>query len=355
MTPLRLLFVSDAPAVGGSEVYMREIIPPLRARGIESEVALPDVEGNRSLRDELGARGVKVHAYRQLSELPGDFDLTLLSSWNPGGYRKYYRHLPGPFAALIHDQLMLYIPGLPEGVYRRFYEVLQARDIRQAEQVVTVSRWAADYLRQHHGMQAAYAVPNGVNTEKFRPADAQERQLLRRAYGFSRFTVLVPARLSIEKNHLMLLPVARRLPGLDFVLVGSGYMETPLKLLGTPNLRYFGKRSDMPLLYCAADAVFQPTIAENQSLATLEAMASGAALVTNDIPAQRELIADGTSGLLVGSGAAGYVAALSRLAGDPALGARLGQAARQRVLEAHTLERNAETFAQVVRQITARH
>ncbi|WP_425145843.1 glycosyltransferase family 4 protein [Deinococcus sp.] len=351
MTALRLLFVSDAPAVGGSEVYLREIIPPLRSRGIEAEVALPDLEGTRSLRNELSARGVKVHAYRQLSELPSGFDLTLLSSWNPGGYRKYHRALSGPFAALIHDQLMLHIPGLPQGLYRALYDALQARDIRRSGRVITVSRWGAEYLRRHHGMQAN-AVPNGVNTEKFRPAGAEERADLRRAYGFSRFTVLVPARLSIEKNHLALLPVARRLPKLDFALVGSGYMEAPLKLLGTPNIRFFGKRRDMPLFYRAADAVFQPTIAENQSLATLEAMASGAAIVCNDIPAQRELIADGTSGLLAAS-PAGYVAALSRLAADPALGRRLGAAARARVLAAHTLERNADTFARVVRDIAA--
>ena len=365
---LRLLFVSDAPAVGGSEVYLRELLPPLRARGLLGEVALPDLPGTASLRDELRARGVPVHAYRELSELAGlpggsdltlgDYDLTLLSSWNPGGYRKYYARLPGPFAALIHDQLMLHLPGLPPELYRRAYEVLQARDIRRAGPVITVSEWGAVYLRQHHAVVRAYAVPNGVDTVKFRPAQPGERQRLRRAHGFSRFTVLVPARLSIEKNQLLLLPVARRLPQLDFVLVGSGYMEAPLKLLAPPNVRFFGRRRDMPLLYRAVDAVVQPTIAENQSLATLEAMASGAALITSDIPAQRELIEAGVSGLLVppsplGRSVAGWTAALSRLAADPALGERLGQAARARVLAAHTLERNADAFAGVVRQIVA--
>ncbi|GGJ89650.1 glycosyltransferase family 4 protein [Deinococcus aquiradiocola] len=351
--PLKVLFVTDAPAVGGSEVYMRELIPPLRERGVHAEVALPDLEGNRGLREQLKALGVVVHVYGSVSELPPGFDLYLLSSWNPGGYRKYYRALPGPFVALVHDQLMLYVPGLPRGVYRALYEALQARDIRRAGDVVTVSRWGAEYLRSQHGMRAVHAVQNGVNTDKFRPPVGAEREEARAALGFSRFTVLVPARLSAEKNHVALLPVARRLPELEFVLVGSGYMEWPVRRLGSANLRFLGGRNDMPLLYRAADVVLQPTIAENQSLATLEAMASGAAVVCNDIPAQRELIEDRVSGWLVGNGTAGYVEALRALSRDPGLVAAFGRAARARVLERHTLTRNADAFAGTLREIVA--
>ncbi|RTH98701.1 hypothetical protein CSW28_08900 [Thermus scotoductus] len=44
--------------------------------------------------------------------------------------------------------------------------------------------------------------------------------------------------------------------------------------VGLGNVRFWGRREDMPELYRAADAVLLPTLGENQSLATLEAMAS---------------------------------------------------------------------------------
>jgi len=43
----------------------------------------------------------------------------------------------------------------------------------------------------------------------------------------------------------------------------------------------------MPELYRAADAMLLPTLGENQSLATLEAMASGLPVVTTPIPPRR--------------------------------------------------------------------
>lgn len=355
---LRVLFVTDAPAVGGSEVYMRELIPPMREHGIHAEVALPAAAGTADFRAQLQDRGIPVHAYRSLAEVAavqqaGAFDLTLLSSWNARGYRKYYRTLRGPFVSLVHDQLMLHIPLLPQGIYRAFYEVLQAGDIRGANHVVTVSRWGAAYLQRHHRMPHVHAVPNGVNTTKFCPAGPDEREALRREYGFTRFTVLTVARFSIEKNHPTVIAAARRAPELDFVLAGTGYLEAPLRAVAPRNVRFLGKRHDVPELYRAADAVLQPTIAENQSLATLEAMSSGAPIVTNDIPAQRELITFGQEGLLVGTGVDGYVKALRFLARHPAHRERMGAAARQRVLHGHTLEQNAEGLATLLYRLAA--
>lgn len=355
--PLKVLFVTDAPAVGGSEVYMRELIPPMREYGVLAEVAMPAASGTAEFRAQLAARDIPVHAYQKLADIvpiEQNFDLTILSSWNARGYRKYYRTLRGPFVSLVHDQLMLHIPLLPQGIYRAFYEALQAGDIRGAQHVVTVSNWAAEYLQHWHKMPKVYAVPNGVDVQKFRPAEAGERERLRAEYGFSKFTVLNVARFSIEKNHAAVLAVARAVPELDFVLAGTGYLEEPLKRLAPPNVRFLGKRNDVPQLYRAADVILQPTIAENQSLATLEALASGTAVVTNDIPAQRELITFGREGLLVGSGAHGYAAALRALAAHPDQLAQMGHSARQSVLRGHTLEQNAAGLAGLLREL-ARH
>lgn len=359
-SPISALFVTDAPAIGGSEVYLRELIPPMREFGVLGEVAMPELPGTADFRQQLQERGIRVHAYRDLGEVADlqrrqPFALTLLSSWNPRGYRKYYAALRGPFVSLIHDQLMLHIPGLPQGIYRAFYEELAARDIRGADHIVTVSRWAAQYLERWHGMQKVHAVPNGVDTRKFRPADPEERARLREKFAFEAFTVLTVARFSIEKNHPTVIEVARRAPELQFVLAGTGYLAEPLRRLAPPNVSFLGKRNDVPELYRAADVAFQPTIAENQSLATLEALSSGTPVVTNDIPAQRELVQFGQEGLLVNGGApgglSGYVKALRTLAAHPDLTRAMGRAAREKVLHGHTLKQNAAGLAGLLREL----
>ncbi|GJD51888.1 N, N'-diacetylbacillosaminyl-diphospho-undecaprenol alpha-1,3-N-acetylgalactosaminyltransferase [Methylobacterium crusticola] len=67
--------------------------------------------------------------------------------------------------------------------------------------------------------------------------------------------------------------------------------------------------------------------------ALLEAAACGRAIVTTDVPGCRALVRDGVEGLVVPpDDPAALAGALARLAADPALVARLGEAARARVL-----------------------
>ncbi|GJE56353.1 glycosyltransferase family 4 protein [Methylobacterium thuringiense] len=66
----------------------------------------------------------------------------------------------------------------------------------------------------------------------------------------------------------------------------------------------------------------------------LEAASSGRAILTSDVPGCRDLVRDGVEGLLVPPGdAQALAAALMRLAGDPALVERMGEAARARILQ----------------------
>jgi glycosyltransferase involved in cell wall biosynthesis len=69
----------------------------------------------------------------------------------------------------------------------------------------------------------------------------------------------------------------------------------------------------------------------------LEAAACGRAIVTTDVPGCRTLVRDGVEGLLVQPGdVAGLAAALLALSQQPDLLARMGEAARNRVLDGFT-------------------
>src|SRR5262249_20573876 len=95
---------------------------------------------------------------------------------------------------------------------------------------------------------------------------------------------------------------------------------------------FLGHRTDVPELLSACDVFALPSLYEGSSLANLEAMAAGRAIVSSAIPGTDELITDGDSGLLVAPGDASALArALHRLIEDPDLRTALGRRARARV------------------------
>lgn len=339
--------------IGGGEVYLREMLPRLRALGLEPEAALPKLEGNRPIREALAEQGITVHAYTDPAEIPKQHDLYLTSTWYPQNALRLHRLLPQPPVMLVHDQIEIWYPLGLYRLYRLGYRLLQVPNLQRSRAVITVSHWAARWLREVHGVRPeVFGVPNGVDPQKFRPALESEREALRQKLGLERFSVLVPHRMSPEKNHGPVLLAARQTPEVDYLFVGVGELmgiwQKTARLLGLRNVRFLGRRMDMPELYRAADAMLQPTLGENLSLVTLEAMASGLPVISSPIPAQAELVEDGVNGLLVPARPGSIARAVRELAADPAKARRLGQAARAKVLQQHTLESTATLLAQIL-------
>ncbi|MEK7265352.1 MAG: glycosyltransferase family 1 protein [Pseudomonadota bacterium] len=82
--------------------------------------------------------------------------------------------------------------------------------------------------------------------------------------------------------------------------------------------------------YASADIFFNPSITETFGNVTLEAMASGVPAVCAAASGSRSLVDEGVTGVLVddAKSAEKFAAALGRLAADPALRRRMGDAAR---------------------------
>jgi colanic acid/amylovoran biosynthesis glycosyltransferase len=94
--------------------------------------------------------------------------------------------------------------------------------------------------------------------------------------------------------------------------------------------------------YARADVFCLPSFAEGVPIVLMEAMAMEIPVVTTTVMGIGELVEDDVSGLLVRPGRADLLAdALARLASDPALRRRLGEAGRRKVLAEFDLERSA--------------
>jgi glycosyltransferase involved in cell wall biosynthesis len=138
--------------------------------------------------------------------------------------------------------------------------------------------------------------------------------------------------------------VAARVPEARFLVVGGepyrtearlGYAATlgeRVRALGLAGrVDFLGERDDAPAVIANLDVLVQPSRGpEGLGRTILEAMACAVPVVAVDRWGPREIVAHGETGLLVPpNDAAALADAMARLAGDVALRARLGEAARQ--------------------------
>jgi glycosyltransferase involved in cell wall biosynthesis len=106
---------------------------------------------------------------------------------------------------------------------------------------------------------------------------------------------------------------------------------------------FWGRREDIPELLGRMDVyAFSTTRDEGFGIALIEAMAAGLPVVASDVPACREVLAEGEAGRLVPAGDPDALAsALRSLLRDPGLRAGWGARATARVRAAYAAERCA--------------
>jgi glycosyltransferase involved in cell wall biosynthesis len=152
--------------------------------------------------------------------------------------------------------------------------------------------------------------------------------------------------------------------GVVLRLVGEGPAEDSLRALAadlriTGVVDFAGRHQDVTTQLDLADVFVLPSRVEGMSNALLEAMTAGLPSVVSDIPGNRAVITDGSSGLVVPvDDPSSLATALERLLTDRHLRARLGSAARVATEQTYALDRVAtqylELYASVRREARAR-
>lgn len=95
-------------------------------------------------------------------------------------------------------------------------------------------------------------------------------------------------------------------------------------------LTFLGRRGDVSRILKCLAVYAHPSTYEGMSVALLEAMAAGCAIVTTDIPENREILNDQTSALMVRrADDAAFAAAIGRILDDQQLARDLGARARE--------------------------
>ncbi len=153
----------------------------------------------------------------------------------------------------------------------------------------------------------------------------------------------------------------RRDPRLIYLIVGDGMMRPAMEeacrqSVVMDRFRFAGwvDRAHVPAYLQLADIVAMPSEAEARALVYLEAQACGRLLVASDVPAAREVIQNGETGLLFRKGDVEDLTAKTLLAaGDASLRAHIGMQARR---AAETRSHNAmiDTYEATLREVSRR-
>ena len=256
--------------------------------------------------------------------------------------------LSRPYGVVLHGAEVT-VPGrLP--VSRQ----LLGNVLRRARHVIAGGGYPAAEAERAAGVSLPITVvPPGVDATRFVPLDASQRRSARAKFGLPTDGELVVgiSRLVPRKGFDTAIRAAAVLqperPDLLLAISGAGRDEIRLRRLAAElnaPVRFLGRVSndDLPLLYGCADVYtmlcrnrWGGLEQEGFGIVFLEAAACAVPQVAGASGGAAEAVADGETGSVVRrpQDTAEVAAALSRLLDDPDLAARMGVAARQRVLE----------------------
>jgi glycosyltransferase involved in cell wall biosynthesis len=390
---LDILYVGTLPPQpGGAAVVGGQLLQRLAARGHAVRALAPISPATCATRADFAASlspacvtWFPVPRFEHAPDAPPDGDFasaerehitaqlpSMIRATRPDvvviGRESFVRHVPAIARAYDVPSLMLVhgdpTRGLIDATYPEPHRTRLLAQYQQVDHIATPGQHMAAGLRRI-GLHPVTVIPNAIDLYHFAPAP-KDPVLLRD--------------LRIPDHHVVMLHASKLEPGkraqdivdsaeqvlarrgdLVYVIVGHGPSREPLEEACrrqgfADRFRFVGwvDHRHMPRYINLADAVLMPSEAETQALVYLETQACARLLVASDIPASREVVADGRTGLLFRKGDLDDLAAkVLRAVGDPLLRSRIGRAARTHV-ERHGLDVMTASYEALLRRVARR-
>ena len=343
--PLNILQVASCfPGWGGTELHLLNLSEQLVKRGHKVTItARPGLFMEESAQAR-GLRAIPVSVIKQQDWRDRKAIMALLRQERFDVVHAHWRpdYVVTPTLARICRVPAVFIshhsPKPLKGKEVAIYPRLHHRMIALSESVrrmLVGQGLPADFVRTIH---------HGTDTDAFRQT-TQTADETRAEWGIpaGRFVVGMVGRVAMEKGILDFVAALDRLTHLPIhaVIVGDGPQEDEVRaaaksLLDTGRITFGGFRRDVNNAVNALDALVLASTWEEPCAAVVQqAMALSRPVIGTDRGGTPEMIAANVTGLVIPPGdPAALARAIARLAGDPALCARLGAAGRERV-EAH--------------------
>jgi glycosyltransferase involved in cell wall biosynthesis len=329
---------SDEPQETAAAEADEEVF--LESMPVGGRLVLSSLKARRRLRERLERRDFDVvHASFWFSSL--DFDLP-----------RACRRAGVPLVVTFHvafDQRPSVWGSLTAATYRLYAPTLAACD-----RVIVFGPSQRDVLVELGVPPDVLRVlPNGVDVEALKPGPSDWKQRLGASVVF-----VYMGRVDSEKNVDVLLRAFLDVeppPDARLVVMGSGGERKRLqRQYADPRVVFMGHVADAATRVAvlrAADAFFLPSSVEGLSLSMLEAMACGAATVATDVGVDGHALR-GAGIVLDPRGLDDQLRLAIRLLIEmPWLAAPMGEAARRRVVNGYSLERNVDTLVDIYREL----
>jgi glycogen(starch) synthase len=367
---VRILFWSENfwPAIGGITVLAARFLPALQARG--HELLVVTGRDDARLPAEAVFEGIPVRRFplwstldgrdparlielsRELATLTRAFrpDVVHLNGVRVGAFfhRRIRRAHPAPLLVTLHGMEPAHF-ALPEG--------LLESTLRSADWVVACSSALLEEtlaIWPELGVKSS-VIENGLAQPSLRPAPLP----------FNPPLLLCLGRLAPEKGLDLALSAFARLadrrPGVRLLLAGDGplrgQLEQQVSALGLQDrveLLGWVPPDDVPRLINSATLLLMPSREEALPLVAIEAAQMGRPVVAARVGGLPEVVAHGSTGLLVQPDSPlALAAAVERVLDAPELAGRMGAAARRRAQEVFGLERHVESYEALYRRLAS--
>ena len=367
--PLRILHVQHSLHPGGMENGVVNVARALQPRGFEFHVAclstsggfaerLPDPSLVHALGKPPGFSRATVNRLRQLIRGVGP---DVVHSHNLGAliYAAFATSF-GRDRPILHGE-----HGTPDEGARSRMRHLQRRILfKAARKVHTVSQGLYEhFVRSGFDRSRLLPLINGVDTERFEPADKKAaRMRLNLPEGAP--VLLIVGRLIASKRHILLFDAFAQLtathPDAVLLVLGDGgpdreaIHEAAGMSHASDRIRMEGFKEDPRPYYHAADLLVAPSRVEGLSNAVLEAMACGLPALLADACGNRDVIEDGVDGMIRPLESSAELASSIRmlLADRPRL-EKYGTSARNKVVTSYSLGSMADAYEQTYRRLAA--
>ena len=228
--------------------------------------------------------------------------------------------------------------------------------------VIVLNETAQEYCRTELRIpdERIYTVLNGVDVERFVPADPTRREMLRSKLGVGQehLLVLFVGRFHPQKQPEAVVKLAEALRArgndhVQFVMIGDGELKDSTAAmaakLGLDDRITMLDFQDPLTAYQAADLFVMPSLYEGFPLAMIEAMAVGCPVLRSRTGGFHETIQDGKTGYGCDVEIENFVAKAIAILDDPKDLVRVAANGRAKVLAEMSLSSHARATAEVYR------